>query len=132
MSVSEQPSTSAPSASRRGSLVQSYKYVRYATYGRQRSGAIGSACYARVDAIGDPIGSTFADVLRPGRKDRKGDSLMSGTTDKATGRLKEAAGALTDDDELRDEGKLDQAAGKVKDTAEKLVDKVRDAVKGRS
>jgi uncharacterized protein YjbJ (UPF0337 family) len=57
---------------------------------------------------------------------------MSGTTDKATGRLKEAAGALTDDDELRDEGKLDQAAGKVKDTAEKLVDKVRDAVKGRS
>jgi uncharacterized protein YjbJ (UPF0337 family) len=57
---------------------------------------------------------------------------MSGTTDKATGRLKEAAGALTDDDQLRKEGKLDQAAGKVKDTAEKLVDKVRDAVKGRS
>jgi uncharacterized protein YjbJ (UPF0337 family) len=57
---------------------------------------------------------------------------MSGTTDKATGRLKEAAGALTDDDKLRKEGKLDQAAGKVKDTAEKLVDKVRGAVKGRS
>jgi len=57
---------------------------------------------------------------------------MSGTTDKATGRLKEAAGALTDDDKLRKEGKLDQAAGKVKDTAEKLVDKVRDSVKRRS
>ena len=28
---------------------------------------------------------------------------MSGTTDKATGRLKEAAGALTDDDKLRKE-----------------------------
>jgi uncharacterized protein YjbJ (UPF0337 family) len=57
---------------------------------------------------------------------------MTGATDKAKGRLKEAAGALTDDDELRREGKLDQASGKVKETAEKLIDKVRDAVKGRA
>jgi len=56
---------------------------------------------------------------------------MSGTTDKAKGRLKEAAGALTGDDKLRQEGKLDQATGKMKDAAEKVVDKVRDAVKGR-
>jgi uncharacterized protein YjbJ (UPF0337 family) len=56
---------------------------------------------------------------------------MSGTTDKAKGRLKEAAGALTDDDKLRQEGKLDQATGKMKDAAEKVVNKVRDAVKGR-
>jgi uncharacterized protein YjbJ (UPF0337 family) len=57
---------------------------------------------------------------------------MSGTTDKAKGRVKEAAGALTDDEKLRREGKLDQAAGKVKDAADKVVDKVREAVKGRS
>jgi uncharacterized protein YjbJ (UPF0337 family) len=57
---------------------------------------------------------------------------MSGTTDKAKGRLKEAAGALTGDDKLRREGKLDQATGKMKDAAEKVVDKVRDAVKGRA
>jgi uncharacterized protein YjbJ (UPF0337 family) len=57
---------------------------------------------------------------------------MTGATDKAKGRLKEAAGALTDDDKLRREGKLDQASGKVKETAEKLIDKVRDAVKGRA
>jgi len=57
---------------------------------------------------------------------------MSGTTDKAKGRLKEAAGALTDDEKLRREGKLDQTAGRVKDTAEKVVDKVRDTVKGKS
>jgi uncharacterized protein YjbJ (UPF0337 family) len=57
---------------------------------------------------------------------------MSGTTDKAKGRLKEAAGAITDDEKLRREGKLDQAAGKVKDAAEKVVDKVRDTVKGKS
>jgi uncharacterized protein YjbJ (UPF0337 family) len=56
---------------------------------------------------------------------------MSGTTDKAKGRVKEAAGALTDDEKLREEGKLDQATGKVKETAEKLLDKVRDAVKTR-
>jgi uncharacterized protein YjbJ (UPF0337 family) len=40
---------------------------------------------------------------------------MSGTTDKAKGWLKEAAGALTGDDKLRQEGKLDQATGKTKD-----------------
>jgi uncharacterized protein YjbJ (UPF0337 family) len=57
---------------------------------------------------------------------------MSGATDKAKGRVKEAAGALTDDEKLRREGKLDQAAGKMKDATEKVVDKVRDAVKGKS
>jgi len=54
---------------------------------------------------------------------------MSGTADKVKGKVKEAAGALTDDDELRDEGKLDQAVGKVKDKTDKVIDKVRDAVK---
>jgi len=58
--------------------------------------------------------------------------MSSGTTDKAKGRVKEAAGALTDDEKLRREGKLDQAAGKVKDAAEKVVDKVRETVKGKS
>jgi len=52
-----------------------------------------------------------------------------GAADKAKGRIKEAAGALMDDDELREEGKLDQAVGKVKDAAGKVVDKVRDAIK---
>jgi len=48
--------------------------------------------------------------------------------DKAKGRAKEAAGALTDDDKLRREGKLDQAAGAVKNAAEKAIDKVKEAV----
>lgn len=56
---------------------------------------------------------------------------MSGTTDKAKGRLEEAAGALTGDAKLRREGKLDQAAGKMNVAAEKVVDEVRDAMKGR-
>ncbi len=49
-------------------------------------------------------------------------------TDDAKGRLKEAAGNLTGDDDLKREGKLDQAAGKAKDGIEKVADKVKDAV----
>jgi uncharacterized protein YjbJ (UPF0337 family) len=45
------------------------------------------------------------------------------------GRLKEAAGALADNDELREEGKTDQAVGKVKQIAEKAVEKVKQVVK---
>jgi uncharacterized protein YjbJ (UPF0337 family) len=74
----------------------------------------------------------IADVAQHAAAAREGRSLMSGTTDKAKGRLKEAAGALTGDDKLRQEGKLDQATGKMKNAAEKIVDKVRDVVKGRS
>ena len=53
---------------------------------------------------------------------------MSSSTDDAKGRSKEAAGALTDDDRLRREGKADQLGGKVKDAAEKVKDKIDDAV----
>jgi uncharacterized protein YjbJ (UPF0337 family) len=55
---------------------------------------------------------------------------MSGKADEIKGRVKEAAGALADDDQLRREGKVDQAAGKVKQAAEKAIDKVKDAVQG--
>jgi uncharacterized protein YjbJ (UPF0337 family) len=49
---------------------------------------------------------------------------MSGETDKAKGKLKQAAGDLTDDDKLRREGKVDEAAGKVKDAVDKTKDKL--------
>lgn len=55
---------------------------------------------------------------------------MAGESDKLKGRVKEAAGALTDDDKLRREGKADQAAGKVKDTLDKAVDKTKKAITG--
>jgi uncharacterized protein YjbJ (UPF0337 family) len=48
--------------------------------------------------------------------------------DDAKGRAKEAAGALTDNDDLKREGKADQAGAKVKDAAEKVADKADDAV----
>jgi len=56
---------------------------------------------------------------------------MGGKMDEVKGRVKEAAGALTDNQKLKNEGKADQAAGKVKQTVDKVVDKVKDAVQGK-
>ena len=56
--------------------------------------------------------------------------------EEAKGKVKEAAGALTDDDDLRNEGKVDSASGKakgkledIKDAAEDAVGRVRDKAK---
>ena len=56
---------------------------------------------------------------------------MSGKTDEVKGRIKEAAGAMTDNNSLRKEGKIDQAVGKAKQvaTAQKALDKAKDATK---
>jgi uncharacterized protein YjbJ (UPF0337 family) len=48
---------------------------------------------------------------------------MAGT-DEAKGRIKEAAGDLTGNDDLKNEGKADKAAGKVKDAVDSVKDKV--------
>jgi uncharacterized protein YjbJ (UPF0337 family) len=53
---------------------------------------------------------------------------MSGEFDKVKGRVKQAAGDLTDNERLHDDGKKDEAAGKVKDGVDKVKDKVDDAV----
>jgi uncharacterized protein YjbJ (UPF0337 family) len=52
---------------------------------------------------------------------------MGGKTDEVKGRIKEAAGALTGNDKLRDEGKTDQAVGKVKQAVQRAVDSVQQA-----
>lgn len=53
---------------------------------------------------------------------------MSGETDKAVGRMKQAAGDLTGDDQLKAEGEADEAAGGIKDSIEGAADAARDAV----
>lgn len=54
---------------------------------------------------------------------------MSGSTfDQAKGRVKQAVGDLTDDDDLKREGKADEAAGKVKGAIDDVGDKLDDAV----
>ena len=42
------------------------------------------------------------------------------------GRMKEAAGDLTDDDSLKREGKVDKGAGKLKHELDEATDKVKD------
>jgi uncharacterized protein YjbJ (UPF0337 family) len=48
--------------------------------------------------------------------------------DQMKGRVKQAAGDLTDDKDLKREGKGDEAAGKVKDKVDDVKDKVDDAI----
>jgi uncharacterized protein YjbJ (UPF0337 family) len=57
---------------------------------------------------------------------------MSGKAEEAKGRVKEAAGALTGNQRLKNEGKVDQASGKIKQTTERIVDKVKNALKGKN
>jgi uncharacterized protein YjbJ (UPF0337 family) len=54
---------------------------------------------------------------------------MGGKTEIVKGRIKEAAGVLTDNDKLRAEGKADQAVGKVETATRNVVDKVKKAVR---
>lgn len=51
-----------------------------------------------------------------------------GKIDDAKGRVKEAAGDLTDDQSLKNEGKVDKASGAVKDTVGGAADKVKDTI----
>ena len=55
---------------------------------------------------------------------------MSGL-DEAKGRVKEAVGELTDDDDIKREGKFDKLAGKAKDAVDNVKEKVQDAVDDR-
>lgn len=54
---------------------------------------------------------------------------MSGKTDVVKGRIKEAAGALSGNDKLRQEGQTDQAVGETKQAVQKVADTVKEAVK---
>jgi uncharacterized protein YjbJ (UPF0337 family) len=55
---------------------------------------------------------------------------MNEKLDDAKGRVKEAAGDLTADQDLQREGKVDQAAGTAKEKVGDAADKVKDAVTG--
>jgi uncharacterized protein YjbJ (UPF0337 family) len=55
-------------------------------------------------------------------------TAMSGKTDQIKGRIKEAAGVLTDNDSLKRKGKLDQVVGKVKEKTEEAVDKIKNVL----
>ncbi len=54
--------------------------------------------------------------------------MGDGDKDELKGRVKEAGGALTGDDSLKNEGKVDRATGSVKDAVGGVADKVKDTV----
>ena len=53
---------------------------------------------------------------------------LSNKADDLKGRAKEAAGDLTNDSGLKNEGKVDQAGAKIKDKIDDVKDKVGDLV----
>ena len=53
---------------------------------------------------------------------------MGDKIDQAKGRVKEAAGDVTGDKDLKREGKVDRVAGEAKEKVGDAVDKVKDAV----
>ncbi len=50
---------------------------------------------------------------------------MVDNMDDLKGRAKEAAGDLTDDDDLKRDGQVDQGKGKVKDVVDNVADKFK-------
>ncbi|HTN24217.1 MAG TPA: CsbD family protein [Solirubrobacteraceae bacterium] len=55
--------------------------------------------------------------------------MSDGTMDEAKGRVKEAAGDLTGNEDLKNEGKVDRASGKVKDAVGGVADKAKELLR---
>ena len=55
---------------------------------------------------------------------------MAGQVDKVKGRVKNAVGDLTDNEDLKREGDIDKASGKAKEVVDKVAHKARGAVRG--
>ena len=56
---------------------------------------------------------------------------MGDNIDEAKGRVKEAAGDLSDDKDLKNEGRVDKAVSDVKEKVDDIADKVKDRIGGR-
>jgi uncharacterized protein YjbJ (UPF0337 family) len=54
---------------------------------------------------------------------------MGENVDETKGRVKQAAGDLTDDDDLKKEGRVDRAAADAKEKVGDAADKVKDALR---
>jgi uncharacterized protein YjbJ (UPF0337 family) len=54
--------------------------------------------------------------------------MSAGTGDKAKGRVQKAVGDLTNDQDMKDRGTINETSGKVKDGVERGVNRVKDAL----
>jgi uncharacterized protein YjbJ (UPF0337 family)/anti-sigma regulatory factor (Ser/Thr protein kinase) len=73
-----------------------------------------------------PFGAPGARVSTPTNRHLGG--RMDEKRDETKGRMKEAAGAITGDDELKREGKMDRAGASVKEKVNDAVDRTKDAL----
>ena len=55
--------------------------------------------------------------------------MSDGSSDETKGRLKTAAGELTGNDDLKNEGKVDKASGKTKNAVGGAADKAKDLLR---
>ncbi len=55
---------------------------------------------------------------------------MDANMDEAKGRMKEAAGDIMDDDDMKQEGKTDRMGATIKEKANDVVDKAKDLIDG--
>jgi len=55
---------------------------------------------------------------------------MGQNIDEAKGRAKEAAGDLTDDESLKNEGRVDKGVSDVKEKVDDVADKIKDKIRG--
>jgi uncharacterized protein YjbJ (UPF0337 family) len=62
------------------------------------------------------------------RRNQPTEELAMSNEDDLKGRVKEAAGDLTGDKDLKREGQVDQAAGKVKEAVDDAAEKAKDAL----
>jgi uncharacterized protein YjbJ (UPF0337 family)/mannose-6-phosphate isomerase-like protein (cupin superfamily) len=83
------------------------------------------ACVVESLAVSPPAGSGST-VARS--YDDNEEVSVSGEKDKATGRVKQAAGDLTGNRDLEREGEKDESAGKAKEAVGKAKDKLDDAI----
>jgi uncharacterized protein YjbJ (UPF0337 family) len=103
-----------------------------ASAARRRSSLSFRGCHCRLGSPQPGLGERRSgeSVLTDQRSiGTEGGRTMSGETDELKGRAKEAAGDLTDDKSLKNEGKADRAAGKAKDAVDAGADKVKDVLR---
>lgn len=55
--------------------------------------------------------------------------MADGTADQTKGSVKKAAGELTGDEDLKNEGRVDKASGSIKEKVGDAADKVKDALR---
>ncbi len=88
--------------------------VQRRMFDRRSSGVL------KVDDGNPPLSSAM--------KPERNETMASPQPDEIKGRIKEAAGALTDNDDLKREGKNDRAAASVKEGLDKVRDKIEDGI----